>query len=218
MRQSTPERTVRPARRAARYRPAASRNTSASSGDSRIVKASMASRATANARSSRNPCNTSCTIGSTVTTSSTSTRSASRRRAGFRNTSIHTDVSTSTTAGLSAGPVRGGILAHDRQIALPQPAARQLENPSGLPSPDEFLERALDSPRVRPLAAQADGLLEQIFIEHKICTFHVYSVLREPMRMQGSRRIGGAGGRKGLRSLAGVLSPEWLGPLPPISI
>ena len=69
-----------------------------------------------------------------------------------------------------------GVFANDRQVALPQAAAGEIENPAGLQALDELLERAFDRPRVRPLATQLDRLLEQLLINHKICAFHVYSV------------------------------------------
>ena len=41
---------------------------------------------------------------------------------------------------------------------------------------DEILECEVDGPRVRPAPGKTRGLFQQVLIEHKIHTFHVYGV------------------------------------------
>src|SRR4026208_1313234 len=135
-------------------------------------RAVMASRARTNAGSASNPCSTSCTTGRQVTTSSKSTSRSRSRRGGFRNTSTQTDVSTSTTAAL---PVDSFVLPHDRQVTLPEARAGQIEDLTRLDPPDHLSQCAFDSLRVRALATQSGGLLQQVTIKHKICTFHAHN-------------------------------------------
>lgn len=84
--------------------------------------------------------------------------------ADLRKTSIQTDVSTRNT---------GRVVPHHPEIALPKAAAAQVEDAPGLHTPNEIVERAADHSRVGPLTAEALGLLQQLFIEHKSGTLHV---------------------------------------------
>jgi hypothetical protein len=97
IRQSTPERTVSPARRAVRKRPIACSKTSSVSGEATIGSASSDSCTCRNTRSSSIPWRTSCSTGRHRTTSSRSTRAEKGMRCGRRNSSIHADVSTRIT-------------------------------------------------------------------------------------------------------------------------
>src|SRR4029079_9697442 len=173
IRQSAPERIVRPARRARRYKSSAASTAPTSSDDSTMGSASIALRAVRNAASSVNPCSTSCTTGRQVTMSSKSTTDSITSRDGLRKTSIHAEVSTSTTARL---PVRRTILPDHAEIAFPRTAAGQFEDLPGAGAPHEILHRALARARVGPFAADFQRLFEQRRIKHKICAFHVYTV------------------------------------------
>src|SRR4029079_10898796 len=173
IRQSAPERIVRPARRARRYRSTASSTTATRRRASTMGSASIALRAVRNAASSVNPCSTSCTTGRQVTMSSKSTTDSIASRAGLRKTSIHAEVSTSTTARL---PVRRTILPHDREVAFPRTAAGQFEDLAGAGAPHEILHRTLDRARVGPFPADLQRLFQQRRVKHKICAFHVYTV------------------------------------------
>lgn len=112
--------------------------------------------------------------GKHVTTSSRSAIDSSRNVVPRRNTSIHTEVSTSSTLAHPLPLARRSIPPHPWQVTFPEARPGQLEDPTRLDSPNEVLERALYSAGVRPLAAQLDGFLEEGTIDHKICTFHVY--------------------------------------------
>lgn len=68
------------------------------------------------------------------------------------------------------------VAAHRGQIALPQPRTGELQDATGSRPPDELRERPIDRSRVRPLAADLQGVLEQLLIKHKICAFHTYKV------------------------------------------
>src|SRR5262245_49830162 len=104
------------------------------------------------------PCRTSWTTGRQVVISSKSTTSSSLRREGLRSTSIQTEVSTRTTRLLS---VWRRILAHDRKIAFPDAGSRKVQDVTGLRSTHELAHRPLDRPRVGPLAAHLQRLLQQ---------------------------------------------------------
>jgi hypothetical protein len=160
IRQSTPDRMVTPARRAARYNWIASWKTSSRRGDSTIGNASIASRAMRNARSSRKPWSTSCTTGRQVTISSMSATDSRLRTPGLRNTSTHTEVSTRTTH-LSPGALNRMIVSHLGEVPLPEPGPRQLENPVGSRAPHEFTQRPGDRGRIGPLPAELDNLVQQ---------------------------------------------------------
>jgi hypothetical protein len=112
--------------------------------------------------------------GKHVTTSSRSAIDSNRNVVPRRNTSIHTEVSTSSTSTRPLALARRPITPHRWQITFPEARPGQLEDPTCFDSPDKVLERALDSAGVRPLAAQLDGFLEERTVDHKICTFHVY--------------------------------------------
>src|SRR5450759_1942153 len=134
----------------------------------------MASLPTRKASSVVNPWSTSCTTGRQVTISSKSTTDSIARREGRRNTSIHVEVSTRTTGSL--GSVWRTVLPHRREVPLPCARAGQFEDPAGARPAHEVLHRALHGARVRPFAAQVQGLLQKIRVKHKIRAFHVYSV------------------------------------------
>src|SRR3954471_21272526 len=109
-------------------------------------------------------------MGRQVTISSKSTSDSRSTRDGRRNTSIHTEVSTRTTASLAVGRP---IFAHDAEVAVPGAAAGKVEN---LPRPralDELLHRAFDRARVRTFPAGAQRVFQELRVQHKICTFHV---------------------------------------------
>src|SRR5512132_2435123 len=114
-------------------------------------------------------------IGRQVTISSKSTIASSVSRGRARNTSIHTEVSTSTTA---AAPIRPAVLADLGELAFPQPASGEIQDTARLRTENEVSQRTLDGPRIGALSAQERGLLEQTLIKHKIRTFHVYRVHR----------------------------------------
>src|SRR6266545_3509231 len=106
--------------------------------------------------------------GPHVTTSSRETTDSSDSLEPRRNTSIHTEVSTRTTA-VSSGAVDAAVLASHRQVALPQAAAGQCQDAVRLGATHEFFERPFDRRGVGPFAADADRLLEELLIKHKIC-------------------------------------------------
>ena len=62
---------------------------------------------------------------------------------------------------MSTGAART-ILPHLGQIAVPGARPGQLQDAAGLHPVDEVLERAIDRARIRSLAAEADGLVEQL--------------------------------------------------------
>src|SRR6187431_453369 len=111
----------------------------------------MAFRPTRNASSVVKPCSTSCTTGRQVTTSSKSTICSRTSLWGRRNTSIHADVSTRTTA--TPRLVFRTVLPDDGEVPFPRPAARELENLPRAGAAHEVLHGALDGARVRPLVA-----------------------------------------------------------------
>ncbi len=162
IKQSTLDRTVRPARRALRYKATASSKTPRTSGDSTIGKANIASRATRKARSSRNPCRTSWTTGRQVTISSSSTFDCRSMRLGLAKTSIHTDVSTRNTS--FPALARPFVSSHLRETSFPQAGAGELEDPPRLGPSHEVSESQPYCLRVGSLSAQAKGFLEQIFV------------------------------------------------------
>src|SRR5437867_4418650 len=133
-----------------------------------VGSACMASRASWKAASSRNPWSTSCTTGRQVTTSSIATEDSSRNLVPLRNTSIQTEVSTRTT-GFPARPAPHTIPAHVRQVSFPEAGTGQLEDSAGLRPAHVLLECPVDSSGVGSFAAQAQCLLQQLLIEHKIC-------------------------------------------------
>src|SRR4029450_8012182 len=103
-----------------------------------------------------------------------SSKSTIWSRAGWepwRKTAIQTEVSTRTTA---SGPIHAAVLADDREIAFPEARARQTAHAPSLGSTYEPLQRPFHRPGIRPFAAQSGRLLEQVCIEHKICTFHTH--------------------------------------------
>src|SRR3954470_2700754 len=173
IKQSTLDRIVSPIRRPERYKSAACRKMSSPSGDSTMGNARIDSRARRNAGSLSKPCNTSWMTGRQVTMSSKSTISSRRTFAGRRKISIHTEVSTRTTAPFS---IDRFVFAHDAQIAVPQPGTRQLQNLSRLGALHHLAQRPFDSARVRSFAADAGGFVEQRLVKHKISTFHTHEV------------------------------------------
>src|SRR5207249_1063009 len=112
------------------------------------------------------PWRTSWTTGRQVTASSRSKAASSLSRPAFRKASTHTDVST-RSIGSRAGAAARGVPPHLRELALPKARAGQLDDPPRLDPADVVGQCFADHARVRALAAQADGLGEQPFIEHK---------------------------------------------------
>lgn len=95
------------------------------------------------------------------------------------NTSIHADVSTSSTARL---PLRrpGHVSADDRQVPFPQPRPSERENPAGTRAADELRERQIHRLRIRAQPRELGRFLEQCLVELKMWTFHVYQVYGAP--------------------------------------
>lgn len=74
------------------------------------------------------------------------------------------------------GPCRGLIAPHLGQVTPPEPGVLQFEDLPQLGPADKIPEGELDCPGIGALTAQALSLLDQVFIQHKTCTLHVYSV------------------------------------------
>ena len=80
------------------------------------------------------------------------------------------------------------VVSHLGEIALPQAGASELDDPSS-PSPlDKVRQRAMYGARVRSLSAPADRFLQELFVEHKICAFHVFIVHGSKRRRQCEER------------------------------
>jgi hypothetical protein len=109
-----------------------------------------------------------------VTTSSKSNDDVKSNRGGRRKNSIQADVSTSSTLALGIGRVG----SHLAQFTFPRTGSSQLEDAAGPGAPDEIVQCALNGARIRALAAEAERFIEQLLIQHKIRTFHVYNVTR----------------------------------------
>jgi hypothetical protein len=88
-------------------------------------------------------------------------------------------VSTRTTR---APPGRAALAvsSHRAEVSLPEPGAGELEDTIRPHTPDEIGERPADRRRVRSLPAQPDGLLQELLIKHKICTFHAHRIDLRP--------------------------------------
>ncbi len=123
------------------------------------------------------PCSTSWTTGRHVTTSSKSTTRSRRTPAGFRKTSIQTEVVNEQHCGCDEC---------DRRLDLRASTAR---SPSHRPEPANSriwraLARRTKSVRARSTVREyvrsplkRIGLLEQLFVKHKICAFHTHQEL-----------------------------------------
>jgi hypothetical protein len=64
------------------------------------------------------------------------------------------------------------VAAHAREITIPRTAAAEIEDAPGAHTPDELRECTVDCSRVGLFAREARGLVKQLFIKHKIRTFH----------------------------------------------
>src|SRR3954466_10738454 len=98
--------------------------------------------------------------GKHVTTSSRSATDSKRKVVPRRNTSIQTDVSTSSTARRRLRPANWAIVAHSGQVAFPQTRTGEFQNSTRLDASDEVLQRTLDGARVCPFSAQLHRLLQ----------------------------------------------------------
>jgi hypothetical protein len=75
------------------------------------------------------------------------------------------------------------IAAHRSEVSLPSSRTGEAQDLACPDPPDEILERAFDGARIRTFAAQAQGLVEQAFVKHKIRAFHAHNVqIRRPRR------------------------------------
>jgi hypothetical protein len=107
--------------------------------------------------------------------------------AGAPVASIHTEVSTRTTGALPPA-FYGRVVASDRrQVPLPQSGPGETEDLPGSGAADELVEGALDGAGVRSLPAHAEGGVEELLIEHKICTFHAHRVQEGGQPISGGR-------------------------------
>lgn len=82
------------------------------------------------------------------------------------------DVSTRSTPAIFASSARS-VVAHLRQVSLPGPGPRQLENLARFHPADEVLERAFNGARIGPLSRKAHCFIQEILTKDKICPFHV---------------------------------------------
>src|SRR3954471_12487828 len=120
-------------------------------------------------------------MGRQVTISSKSTSDSRSTRDDRRNTSIHTEVSTRTTPSLTVGRP---VFAHDTEVPFPGAAAGKVENLPRTRALDELLHGAFHRTRVRTFSAGAQRVLQQLCVQHKICTFHVYKVPQHGKRVK----------------------------------
>ena len=65
----------------------------------------------------------------------------------------------------------------------------QLQDPPSLDSADEVFQGPLDRARVGSLSAQALSLFEELPIQHKIRTFHVYKMSLAAAQVKGGSAI-----------------------------
>src|SRR5258706_9872378 len=110
--------------------------------------------------------------GKQVTISSRSATAVRVRRLGRRKTSIQTDVSTRIT--LPPGRSTGTVATRVSEAALPEPGSGELEDAVRAYAPHEILQRSGDSGGVGTLTAELHRFLQQMLIQHKICTFHTH--------------------------------------------
>src|SRR6266540_6508814 len=81
------------------------------------------------------------------------------------------------------------VCPHCRQIALPEAASPQIKDAMGLDPANVVLQGSLHDAGIGLFAAQTGGLLEQLLIEHKICTFHVFNIHHPKRLIKPSRGL-----------------------------
>jgi hypothetical protein len=72
-------------------------------------------------------------------------------------------------------------LPHDSEISLPQAATDEIEDMSSFRAPDKIPKGYVHCPAICFHACCPHGFLQQIFIKHKICTFHMHIIHGQKM-------------------------------------